>query len=378
MQTSLAADVAATNDLTGRWCAASGSSDFVVSGCGVWPLLALLAPAASEPARTELATAAGVPAVHAHRLATALLDRLAGTASVHAALGVWIGDDINVCDDWLRSLPGGSVSVLRGGAGLDEWARRHADGPVGRFPFEIDESTDLALATAVVARTAWAETFHADVLEPTTGPWRGHRGPALARYSGALADVVQLDADPLVTRVTVRGAGELDVHLLLGPDSCAPAAVLTAGLRALDGSVGARPVSVGGPGVRIREVTAIGDTLRIELPPFDIQCAHDLLGEPELFGLRAAATPGGHPFPGLSATPVFSSAAAQHVRARFTAEGFHADTVTAAGPTATGLPPAPTPSIEIAVTFDRPFGFLAVHRPTGLVIVAGRVATPGA
>jgi hypothetical protein len=28
------------------------------------------------------------------------------------------------------------------------------------------------------------------------------------------------------------------------------------------------------------------------------------------------------------------------------------------------------------VTFDRPFGFLAVHRPTGLVVVAGWVAAP--
>ena len=28
---------------------------------------------------------------------------------------------------------------------------------------------------------------------------------------------------------------------------------------------------------------------------------------------------------------------------------------------------------EIKVIFDRPFGFLAVHRPTGLILVAGWV-----
>jgi hypothetical protein len=28
------------------------------------------------------------------------------------------------------------------------------------------------------------------------------------------------------------------------------------------------------------------------------------------------------------------------------------------------------------VAFDRPFGFAAVHRPTGLVLVAGWVAAP--
>ncbi|MEU6558397.1 serpin family protein [Nocardia nova] len=376
MQTSLAADVGAANDLTGRWCMAAGSGDFALSGCGVWPLLALLTATAAEPARTELAAAAAVPAARAHALATSLLDRLAAADTLHAALGVWIGNDIDVNPDWLRALPAGSVSALQGGSGLDEWTQRNTGGLIGRFPLDIDESTDLALATAVVARTEWTQPFHTDVLEPMTGPWRGHRGPALARYGRTLGDAVLLDADPPVTRVTVRGTGDLDVHLLLGPDSCSPATVLAAGLHALDGSVGTRPVSADSAGVRVRDVVAIGDSLRIELPPFDIHHAHDLLREPDLFGLRAAATPVGHPFPGLSATPVFVSGAAQHVRARFTAEGFHAAAVTAVGLSATGSPPAPTPGIEIAVTFDRPFGFLAVHRPTGLVIVAGWVATP--
>jgi hypothetical protein len=30
----------------------------------------------------------------------------------------------------------------------------------------------------------------------------------------------------------------------------------------------------------------------------------------------------------------------------------------------------------IMATFDRPFGFVGVHRPTGLVLVAGWVAEP--
>jgi hypothetical protein len=30
----------------------------------------------------------------------------------------------------------------------------------------------------------------------------------------------------------------------------------------------------------------------------------------------------------------------------------------------------------VSVTFDRPFGFLAVHRPTSLVLVAGWIAEP--
>lgn len=30
----------------------------------------------------------------------------------------------------------------------------------------------------------------------------------------------------------------------------------------------------------------------------------------------------------------------------------------------------------IVATFDRPFGFVAMHRPTGLVLLAGWVAEP--
>ncbi len=213
-----------------------------------------------------------------------------------------------------------------------------------------------------------------------TGPWRGHRGPALARYGGPLGDAALLGAGAGVTRVVVRGSTELDVHLVLGPDTSPPATVLGAGLDALSGSVDARPVPVGasGPGLQVQEVTAVRDALRIQLPPFDIHSTHNLLNEPDLFGLRAAAVPSGTRFPGLSATPLSLTGAGQNVRARFDAEGFHARAVSAVVITPTGVPPAPTRSIEIAVIFDRPFGFLAVHRPTGLVVVAGWVATPAA
>ncbi len=376
MQTSLAPDVDAANELTRRWCAAAGSDDFALSGCGIWPLLALLAPTAAEPARTELAAAAGVSAQDAHRLATTLLERLDTAAAVRAALGVWVRDDIALHDTWVRSLPEGAVSALRGSR-LDDWARRNTDGLVDRFPVDIDESVALALATAVRARTSWTQPFLADVLEPTSGPWTGHCGPALARDGDTLGDATLLDTDTPVTRVVVRGGTELDVHLLLGPDSTTPATVLSAGLDALAGAAVPLPFPVdGGPGVRVREVTAVRNTVRIQLPPFDIHSTHDLLGRAELFGVRTATSAAGNRFPGLSSTPLSLTAAAQDVRARFTADGFHAAAVSAVMMDPTGMPPAPTPCLEISVTFDRPFGFLAVHRSTGLVIVAGWVATP--
>ncbi|MFF0453920.1 hypothetical protein [Nocardia africana] len=378
MQPSLAPDVAAANTLTGKWCAAVGSGDFVLSGCGIWPLLALLAATAGEPARGELTAATGMSAASAHDAALTLLRRIEAAESVRAALGVWVRDDIALRAEWIDTLPPGTIAALRGQHGLDEWARRHTDGLIDRFPARIGAATAVALATAVVARTAWRQSFHADVLEPSSGPWRGHRGPALARYSTDLGDAAVLMAGTPVSRVVVRGASDLDVHLLLGEEGATAAVVLAAGLGALDGAVETHRPGPGttAPGLEVRTVTAVSDTLRIQVPPFEVRSTHDLLREPELFGLSAATTATDTPFPGLSPVPLRVSAAAQDVCARFTADGFAAAAVTAVLMEPTGMPPAPADALMIAVNFDRPFGFLGVHRPTGLAIVAGWVAIP--
>ncbi|WP_332838981.1 hypothetical protein [Nocardia bovistercoris] len=62
--------------------------------------------------------------------------------------------------------------------------------------------------------------------------------------------------------------------------------------------------------------------------------------------------------------------------ARFTSGGFEAAAVTAIGMARAAAPSQSRRIRCVEVTFDRPFGFLAVHRPTGLAIVAGWVATP--
>jgi len=55
----------------------------------VWPLLALLASAADEPARAELAAALARPADSAQRDALELLDFLRAGLSTTAAMGIW-------------------------------------------------------------------------------------------------------------------------------------------------------------------------------------------------------------------------------------------------------------------------------------------------
>ncbi|WP_308163273.1 serpin family protein [Nocardia alni] len=383
----LATHVAAANDLTGRWCDRLGSSgDFVLSGCGVWPLLAILAEVANEPARAELSAATGIAADTARSAGLALLAELADAESASAALGVWVREDLTVREEWSRTLPEGTVEPLTGQAALDAWADRHTGGLIDRFPLDVEPETVLMLATALVAKTAWDTPFNDSVLEPDSGPWAGHRGPGLARYSGALSDADVLAADAPVTRVVVRGTADLDVHLLLGPDSptTSPAEVIAAGLGALDGSIAARaaldtasaPDPVAAPGVTVREARATADALRIELPPFEIRSEHDLMSHPDLFGLSTASDPTSGHFPGMSDEPLHVDRAAQHARARFTRGGFEAAAVTAVSMVRSVAFIRPHATTELAVTFDRPFGFLAVHRPTGLAVVAGWVAQP--
>jgi hypothetical protein len=43
--------VASANNLAARWCAGTGAKNLAVSGAGVWPLLGLLASAATGVTR---------------------------------------------------------------------------------------------------------------------------------------------------------------------------------------------------------------------------------------------------------------------------------------------------------------------------------------
>jgi hypothetical protein len=70
--------------------------------------------------------------------------------------------------------------------------------------------------------------------------------------------------------------------------------------------------------------------------------------------------------------------APQAAMATFTADGFKAAAITALAMAAGSMLAHERRSrkLRVQVTFDRPFGFVAVHRPTGLILVAGWVAEP--
>lgn len=381
MRTVLEPHVDAANHLTRRWCEAGADGDFVLSGAGLWPLLGLMASAAGGPARAELEAAIGMPGSTAHSAALRLMETMDDAVDLSAALGVWVNRNLPLNDEWLSGLPVGTVDLLTDQVTLDAWADQHTGGLIKKFPLRIDPSTLLVLATALVARTTWRESFHETAMTPGTGPWQGPAVAALSRTTSSLTDAAILDGPQPVTRIVVRGTADVDIHLLQGPAT--PAHVLATGLDALAGVIEVRtqlPVGTDGPGLAVRKETSLRNRpqLRLQLPPFDIRSNHDLCAThlSPIFGLTAAQT-SGHHFPGISPRPLAISQGAQDVLARFTRDGFEAAAVTAFLMAPGGMPPPPTEHrvTVCTATFDRPFGFLAVHRPTGLAIVAGWIAS---
>lgn len=120
-----------------------------------------------------------------------------------------------------------------------------------------------------------------------------------------------------------------------------------------------------------------GDRLLIRMPRFSVDADHDLLEHPEVFGLDTVTDRLRGHFPAISRRPLAVSQARQSAAARFTAKGFEAAAVTAIALMAGGMPPVPPRRVkQIRVELDRPFGFFASHRASGLILAAGWVAEP--
>jgi len=377
--TTISPAVHAANDLTAQWCGRLGGEDFVASGAGLWPLLALLASAADETARAELVSAIGRPVESARQDALELIDVLRAGESTTAALGLWACKDIPLHEEWVSHLPSGVVGTLTDQEALDQWASRETDGLIKKFPLDLTPATAIVLASALAAKVKWCKPFDS---HPRRGQVsRDDPGPPaeqwLNRVTYNLADAAVLDG--AVTRVVIAGDGDVDVHLVLGDSQ--PADALAAGLRELSGKAQVRPAAEldGGPGFAVhhRESSRPDDMLHVKLPSFEIAVRHDLMKQADLFGLHAVSDRITSHLPLLSPAPLYVSKGAQSVLARFFAEGFEAAAVTAFGIAVTGAPPEDRYTITyVDVDFDRPFGFIAVHRPSRLAVVAGWVNSP--
>ncbi|WP_226484841.1 serpin family protein [Streptomyces parvulus] len=381
--------VRAVNGLTARW-AAGAKGDTVLSAPGVWPLLALLADGAAGEARSELAEALGVSADRAAAAARELLAGLGAVRGLETALGLWTGRALEPRGEWTAGLPHGAHGVLTGDAGtdgpaLDGWAARRTGGLIERMPVAVTPETELVLASALALRTRWLRPFDETYLAPESGPWQGRELRGLERQS-VLLDRIGVADTPggHVTELKVLGDTAVDVHLLLGEEGMAPGGVLGAGVGILADArrmtPGSRlPSGEVGPGLvvgRERTMTPRPPTLDVTTVAYGVTSDHDLLEHAGVFGLGAAALPVPGHFPGISAYPLRVDTARQSARARFDASGFEAAAVTAVGMVAAGVPELRWLSTTVRAVFDRPFGFLAVHRHSRLVLAAGWVDDP--
>ncbi|SFQ30153.1 Serine protease inhibitor [Actinomadura madurae] len=370
--------ITAANALAERWAATCSGASTVMAGPGAWPLLALLASAADGPGRGELETAVGLDAPAAGRAGAELLALLGDAPAVRSALGLWTRLDVPIEPAWAP--PATAHGILTGEPAkdkrdLDAWAAEHTGGLIRSMPIKMEPGTLLVLASALTVRTQWFEPF--DTFDGDA---------SLYRTTQHLEDARVTDApDGPVTLVRVAGTDDVDVHLVRGDQP--PGQVLKAAFGTLDGrhpatTAGDLPEGTPAPGVTVWFEEAIWPTpqLRLTLPAFEVTGAHDLLGLPDVFGLASVRdTSRGH-FPGISTTPLAIGQARQNALARFDAEGFESAAVTAVGALAGSAAPFGDPHLakRVSVTFDPPFGFLAVHRPSGLVLTTGWVAKAGA
>ncbi|MGW1345056.1 serpin family protein [Kribbella sp. NPDC002412] len=377
--------VRAVNDLTARWARELPQGNTVVSGLGLWPLLAILATAADEPGRAELAAAAGVDASAGSQQALELVRAIDGSDDLHAALGVWVSEQLKLAESFDSVMPAPLVGALTGNASvdkpkLDAWAAEHTNNLIREMPIEVTPDLMLVLASALSLKTTWVTPFKEMVRRFYDGPWSGGSWHWLERVDDDL-DAVRRYED--LTVITVTGDADVDVLLGVGQAGAEQADVLTALLQAQgEGVPGSRLIDQGepggevAPGVKVGQTTAPRPDLKLSLPSFNVETEHDLLELRELFGLSAVTTdPGGHGhFSAISPTPLAVGQAKQKVLARFFATGFEAAAVTAVGLMRTAMPTNQARRLE--VTLDRPFGFVAVLRESRLPIVAGWVETP--
>jgi serine protease inhibitor len=309
-----------------------------------------------------------------------LLEALAGADGVSAALGLWSRAELPIRAEFLRELPGGVHEKFTGDlsadqAMLDAWACDRTDGMIKRMPVRIDKETLLLLASALTVRTTWRQPFG---KTRTPGSW-----PLMSRTTDA-PSIVRATAS--VACVRIEGDNGIDVELVIGPVGVPANETLSAGLAVVTGAAEARSGDelldgAPAPGIVVDHTVSTANKPQcvVEAPKFTVRASHDLTAFPHVFGLHTVLDARQQRLPGISEQPIAIHKAAQDAIAEFTDTGFRAAAVTALTMrTAAMLRVQEYEVRRVTATFDRPYGFLAVHRATGLVLVSGWVTAPDA
>ncbi|MEU5155846.1 serpin family protein [Glycomyces sp. NPDC021274] len=383
-----AREIKAANELTRRWLATRATLPAVASGLGIWPLLAALATGAVGETRDELLAAAGIDADQASRLPAALLEAARSTPAIRLALAVWAGSRVTLDPQWAANLPVDAVGSLTGDAAadkaaLDEWASRNTGGLIERMPLDFGRPIDLVLASALSVRTTWATPFNDAARDFKQGPWSG-LGRCRALTATLRDDLLRVADDASV--LTVPGDGDIDVLLGLGREGLAPQAVMNAlidaatdpgwGRSSTGLAVGERAV-----GVAVTEYQAVqpqtGPEVEVQTVGFKLDADLDLGDDAAALGIVTASDEDRAQFDRLAAEPVYITQARQTATAVFSATGFEAAAVTAIAMTrAAGFMKPKHRHVRASIRFDRPFAYLARHRSSGLILIAGWVDEP--
>ncbi|NDL57808.1 serpin family protein [Phytoactinopolyspora mesophila] len=369
------------NALTASW-AARLEGPGVLSGAGLWPLLAVLAASADEPGREELAEAVRLPSDQCMESARDAMKSIDGIEGVDAALGLWAQSAAQVNPDWVNELPPGTVGEISGDPRIDQpkldvWARERTHGLIEHFPVETHADLMLTLATAVALRTSWTRKFSDETVTPALGPWAGKRLAGLQRTTRGLDDLrAALTPAGVLTLTRIEGDNGIDVHLVLGPEEQPPSAVLPAAMAVLAGDHRVQSGSdllhadvSAAPGLSV--VAAQRPSVAVTTVRFTVRSEHDLLENARIFGLETVSRSDRGHFSRISPVPMRVDQAVQSAVAIFSATGFEAAAVSAVGLRVVSMPVHNARGLQM--TYDRPFGFLAVHRGSGLVLFAGWV-----
>ncbi|MCL2468288.1 MAG: hypothetical protein FWF02_02335 [Micrococcales bacterium] len=340
----------------------------VVSGLGVWLLLALLAPGADGTQRAALEETLGTDADDAAARAADLLDN--PHPEIAQAVAVWAQQAFltPAFDQWGDGLP---ATVARGAmptqAEADAWTAEQTLGLINRFPVRLRPDTAAVLTSALATKITWDTPFDmAD--EPFTGAFAQAREVLSSRpaHDVHLADTAA--AGRVAVHSTWSRAGLRVVSVVAEPD-CAITDVHRAALEAathpdpvdlFDVPLGAGHAWTLDESTR-RMVSTVDrtSTAHAHLPAWDAATTTGLEREP--WFAAAQATMGQWvrirgPLDGRQ------SAAASYDRTGFTAAAVTAFTARL-GAAAPVHPPRDVRIRHLEVRFDRPYAVVALIHP---------------
>ncbi len=175
---------------------------------------------------------------------------------------------------------------------------------------------------------------------------------------------------------------DIDVTLVIGAIEASPHAVLAAAFDVLGGSAAARSGADALHGATGHAMTVTsspsdeaGTACAANVPSFTVVADHVLLAAGDALGLVAAGDRTRGHFPAISPVPLCVESARQALWVRLSAGGFDAAAVTGVQQMIGGLRDVPPNETRVVtVNFDHPFGFIARHRASGLILIAGWVA----